>query len=49
MTDDLERQRWERLRRALLHVVAQMQDAGGRYTLDIRIVPKEQPTLTTPR
>ena len=49
MTDDPERQRWERLRRALLHVVGQMQPADSRYTLDIRIVPKEQPTPTTTR
>jgi hypothetical protein len=42
MTDDPERQRWERLRRALLNIVAQVQDAGGRYTFDIRIIPKDQ-------
>ena len=40
MTD---RERWERLRRALMNVVVQMQgaDPDARYTLDIRIVPKE--------
>ena len=47
MTDDLERQRWERLRRALLNIVAQMQDTGGRYTLDVRIVRREQTEPTT--
>ena len=38
-----ERQRWEQLRRALLNVVAQQHaaDPSTRYTLDIRIVPKE--------
>ncbi len=49
MTDDPERQRWERLRRALLNIVAQMQDAGGQYTLDIRIIPKDQQTQSTLR
>jgi len=40
MTD---RERWERLRRTLLNIVAQMQgaDPEAKYTLDIRIVPKE--------
>ena len=47
MTDDTERQRWERLRRALLNIVAQMQQSGSRYTLDVRIVPKEQPETST--
>ena len=47
MIDDLERQRWERLRRALLNIVAQMQQAGGRDTLDVRIVPREQTQQTT--
>jgi hypothetical protein len=39
-----ERQRWERLRRALLNVVAQQHDADpdAQYTLDIRIVPKDR-------
>ena len=46
-TDDLERQRWERLRRALLNIISQMQDAGGRYTLDVRIVHREQTEQTT--
>jgi len=38
-----ERQRWEQLRRALLNVVAQQHaaDPSSRFTLDIRIVPKE--------
>ena len=48
MSDDVERQRWERLRRALLNIVAQMQDAGGRYTLRIELVTREQPE-TSPR
>jgi hypothetical protein len=48
MTDDSERRRWETLRRALLNIVSQMQQPGGRYTLDVRIVPREQPT-TNPR
>ncbi len=41
-----EQQRWDRLRRALLNVVAQVQDADpdSRYTLDIRIVPKDRTT-----
>jgi len=39
-----ERQRWERLRRALLNVVAQQHEADpqARYTLDIRVIPKER-------
>ncbi len=39
-----EQQRWDRLRRALLNVVAQLQEADpdSRYTLDIRIVPKDR-------
>jgi hypothetical protein len=39
-----EQKRWDRLRRALLNVVAQQHDAdpAARYTLDIRIVPKDQ-------
>jgi len=39
-----ERQRWDRLRRALLNIVAQVHDADPdtRYTLDIRIVRKDQ-------
>ncbi len=47
--NDLERARWDRLRRALLNIVAQLQEAdpGGRYTLDIRIVPKERTTQKT--
>ena len=46
---DEERQRLERLRRALLNIVAQLRDAhpDGRYTLDVRIVPREQPTQKT--
>ena len=47
MTDDLERQRWEWLRRALLNIIAQMQDPVGRYTLDVRIVRREQTEQTT--
>ena len=43
MSGEQERQRWERLRRALLNIVAQMQEPGGRYTLDVRIVSKERP------
>ena len=41
---DRERSRWDQLRRALLNVVAQVQDADpdSRYTLDIRIVPKDR-------
>lgn len=43
---DNERQVWERLRRALLNIVAQLQAVtpDSRYTLDIRIVPKDQAT-----
>ena len=43
---DGERERWDRLRRALLNIVAQVQEAdpGARYTLDIRIVPKDRAT-----
>ena len=39
-----EVKRWERLRRALLNIVAQQHDVDpdAQYTLDIRIVPKEQ-------
>ena len=45
--DDPERQRWERLRRALLNIVAQMQQPDSRYTLDVRLVPREQTQQTT--
>ncbi len=40
-----EREPWDQLRRALLAVVAQVQKSApdSRYTLDIRIVPKEPP------
>ena len=43
---DRERGRWDRLRRALLNIVAQLQEADpdSRYTLDIRIVPKDRTT-----
>jgi hypothetical protein len=39
-----EQKRWDRLRRALLNIVAQQHaaDPAARYTLDIRIVPKDQ-------
>ena len=42
--NDQEQKRWERVRRALLNLVAQQYDAdpNARYTLDIRIVPKDQ-------
>lgn len=42
--DDNERQRWERLRRALLSIVAQFRedDPQGQYTLDIRIISRAQ-------
>ena len=42
--DEQEQKRWERLRRALLNIVAQQHDAdpNTRYTLDIRIVQKDQ-------
>lgn len=41
-----QQQHWETLRRALLMIVAQTKerDPAGRYTLDIRIVPREQAT-----
>ncbi len=44
--NDPERSRLDRLRRALLNIVAQVQDADpdSRYTLDIRIVPKDRAT-----
>jgi hypothetical protein len=43
---EAERKRLERLRRALLNVVAQLRNAylGGRYTLSIVIVPRDQPS-----
>ena len=39
-----EQQRWETVRRSLLAIVAQVRDAfpQGRYTLDIRIVPRDE-------
>lgn len=39
-----EQQRWETVRRSLLAIVAQVRDAfpQGRYTLDIRIVSRDQ-------
>jgi hypothetical protein len=42
--DEQDRKRWERLRRAFLNIVAQQHDVDpdARYTLDIRIVQKEQ-------
>ena len=47
--DDLERQRWETLFRTLRNLVAQMERAcpTDRYTLDIRIVPRERSEQTT--
>jgi hypothetical protein len=47
VSPDQERQRWERLRRALLNIVAQMQQPDARYTLDIRLVAKGQPQTPT--
>ena len=44
-SSDDERRRWEQLRRAMLQVVAQFQEPQGRYTLDIRVAPKDR----TPR
>ncbi len=43
---DRERSRWDQLRRALLNIVAQVHaaDPDSRYTLDIRIVPKDRTT-----
>ena len=43
---EAEKRRLERLRRALLNIVAQVRDLDpdGRYTLSIQIVPREQPT-----
>ena len=44
--EERERVRWDRLRRALLNIVTQVQEADpdARYTLDIRIVPKDRTT-----
>jgi hypothetical protein len=41
-----ERKRLERIRRALLNLVAVDRDGhpDGRYTLDVRIIPREQPS-----
>ncbi len=39
---DRERGRWEQLRRAVLQLVAQFQEPDGRYTLDVRVIPKER-------
>jgi hypothetical protein len=41
--NEQDQKRWERLRRALLNIVAQQHDAdpSSRYTLEIRVVPKE--------
>jgi hypothetical protein len=38
-----DQKRWDRLRRAMLNIVAQQHEADptSRYTLDIKIVPKE--------
>ena len=45
--DDPERERWQRLYRALRNIVVQMQRPGDRYTLSIRLVPKERTEQTT--
>jgi len=39
-----ERQRWERVRRAFLNLVAQLHaaDPASRYTLDIRVIQRDQ-------
>jgi hypothetical protein len=44
VVNEQDQRRMERLRRTLLNIVAQQHDADPtcRYTLDIRIVPKEQ-------
>jgi hypothetical protein len=44
MSGSPEQQRWEIVRRSLLNIVAQIRDMfpDGRYTLDIRIVEREQ-------
>jgi len=38
-----DQKRWDRLRRAMLNIVAQQHEADptSHYTLDIKIVPKE--------
>ena len=39
-----EQKRWDRLRRAMLNIVAQQHDVDpdAQYTLDIKIVPKDR-------
>ncbi len=41
---DTERQRWERFRRAVLNMAAQLVEAdpSGRYTVDVRIIERDQ-------
>jgi hypothetical protein len=43
MMSEQEQKRWDRLRRAMLNIVAQQHEADptNRYTLEIKIVAKE--------
>ena len=49
LADEQERERWERLRRALVKIVAQMAQIQpeSRYTLRIEVVPKEATETST--
>ena len=47
VTDDLERERMDGLRRALRDTIAQMQDARGLYAFDLRVVATERSEQTT--
>ena len=47
MTDDLERQRWQNVLRALINVVRQVERPDDRYTLSIRLISREQTEPTT--
>ena len=45
--DDLERQRWQNVLRALINVVRQVERPDDRYTLSIRLIRREQTEQTT--
>ena len=47
MMDDPERQRWQNVLRALINVVRQVERPDDRYTLTIRITPKDQQPTTS--
>ena len=43
---EIERRRWERFRRAVLNMAAQLADAdpSGRYTVEVRTIERDRTT-----